>query len=128
MKARLDYIKMQALVDLKSFSNMQSKPVQRAIDMAIATRKYYIPVVVYLEAIAAAKAMMVKRGQGCVCSYKPFESGEWHKVGVSAAAGAMPSGAGNGRTSLSRRCCSYSSRRVWPRSLVAASCPPPRRA
>jgi hypothetical protein len=58
MKARLDYIKMMALVDLKSFSNMQGKPVQRAIDMAISNNKYFIPVVVYLEAIAAAKGMM----------------------------------------------------------------------
>jgi len=77
MKARLDYIKMNALVDLKSFSNMMGKPVQRAIDMAISNRKYFVPVVVYPEAIAAAKAMIVaSEGKGCVWQYKPFDKGD----------------------------------------------------
>lgn len=58
MKARLDYLKMNTLVDLKSFGNQQGKPIQRAIDAAIANNKYYLPVVVYLEAIAAAKQMI----------------------------------------------------------------------
>lgn len=76
MKARFDYLKMNTLVDLKSFANMQGKPVQRAIDMAISNQKYFIPVVVYLEAIAAAKAM-VKAGKGdCVFQYG---NGEDHK-------------------------------------------------
>jgi len=76
MKARLDYIKMQALVDLKSFSNMQGKPVQRAIDMAISNNKYFIPVVVYLEAIAAAKQMIKdSEGKGTAWQYKWFDKG-----------------------------------------------------
>lgn len=58
MKARLDYLKMNHLIDLKSFSNKGRKPIQRAIDMAISYEKYFIPVVVYLEAIAAAKEMV----------------------------------------------------------------------
>lgn len=58
MKAKLDYLKMNHLIDLKSFGNMMNKPVQRAIDMAISNQKYFIPVVVYLEAIAAAKEMV----------------------------------------------------------------------
>ena len=76
MKARLDYIKMNALVDLKSFGNMMNKPIQRAIDAAITNQKYYMPVVVYLEAIAAAKAMIVAtKGKGTVWEYKPFDKG-----------------------------------------------------
>lgn len=63
MKARLDYLKMNTWVDLKSFANMHGKPIQRAIDMAIANQKYFIPVVVYNEAIAAAKEM-VKASKG----------------------------------------------------------------
>ena len=58
MKARLDYLKMNHLIDLKSFGNQQGKPVQRAIDMAISNNKYFIPVVIYLEAIEAAKKMV----------------------------------------------------------------------
>jgi len=83
MKARFDYLKMNHLVDLKSFSNMQGKPVQRAIDMAIASYKYFIPVVVYLEAIEAAKAMIVaSKGQ---CSFQWFhnhETGSAKPIGV----------------------------------------------
>ena len=58
MKARIDYLKMNWLVDLKSFANPMGKPVQRAIDAAISNHKYYIQVVVYLEAIAAAKELV----------------------------------------------------------------------
>lgn len=58
MKARLDYLKMNNLIDLKSFSNKQGKPIQRAIDMAISYEKYFIPVVVYLEAVEAAKKLV----------------------------------------------------------------------
>lgn len=62
MKARIDYLKMNAFIDLKSFSNKGGKPIQRAIDMAISSYKYYIPVVVYLEAIEAAKKMILQAG------------------------------------------------------------------
>jgi hypothetical protein len=77
MKARLDYIKMQALVDLKSFGNALGKPIQRAIDMAISNQKYFLPVVVYLEAIAAAKAMIKKtKGKGTVWQHRWFDRGD----------------------------------------------------
>ena len=66
MKARLDYIKMQHLIDLKSFANQNGKPVQRAIDMAIANYKYFIPVVVYLMAIKEAKRMVRETKGKCV--------------------------------------------------------------
>lgn len=66
MKARLDYLKMNHLIDLKSFSNMQGKPIQRAIDMAISNNKYFIPVVVYLEAIAAAKELVKQTKADCI--------------------------------------------------------------
>lgn len=59
-KARFDYIKMGYLIDLKSFSNMQGKPIQRAIDTAISNQKYYVPVVFYLMAIEAAKKMVIE--------------------------------------------------------------------
>lgn len=57
-KARLDYLKLQALVDLKSFSNMAGRPIERAIDFEIANRRYYIPVAFYLKGIAAVKQVI----------------------------------------------------------------------
>lgn len=71
MKARLDYVKMNHLIDLKSFSNKQRKPVQRAIDMAISYEKYFIPVVVYLEAIEAAKKLIKASKDAVVFCYLP---------------------------------------------------------
>lgn len=77
MKARLDYVKMNHLIDLKSFGNKMGKPIQRAIDYAITTNKYFLPVVVYLEAIEAAKKMVREERSGCIYQYKTHvEKGE----------------------------------------------------
>lgn len=65
-KARLDYLKMNYLIDLKSFGNKQGKPIQRAIDMAISYEKYYLAVAFYLAAIAAAKKMVRDTKGMCV--------------------------------------------------------------
>lgn len=59
MKARLDYLKVRAIVDLKTFGNPYDKPVDRAVAGAMATQKYHIQAVVYQEAIAAAKMLPV---------------------------------------------------------------------
>ena len=58
MKARFDYLKMLALLDLKSFSNMQDMPVDRAIVRAIANYKYNLQHVIYDEAAQEAKRMI----------------------------------------------------------------------
>lgn len=70
-KARLDYIKMNYLIDLKSFGNKQNKPIQRAIDMAISYEKYYLAVAFYLEAIVAGKKMVRDTKGKCVFEYRP---------------------------------------------------------
>jgi hypothetical protein len=86
MKARLDYLKMLHLIDLKSFSNKQGKPIQRAIDMEISYRKYFIPVVVYLEAIEAAKKMVRDtKGAGTLWQHRSFVKAEGHAPVVEAA-------------------------------------------
>ena len=54
-KARLDYLKPAAIVDLKSFTNMQNKPIDKAIHEAMAARKYHIQVAHYT--VAARKAV-----------------------------------------------------------------------
>jgi hypothetical protein len=57
-KARLDYLKLQAFIDLKSMSNPMGRPISRAIDFTIASQKHYIAVMHYRQAIDAAKAMI----------------------------------------------------------------------
>lgn len=56
MKARLDYVKIQADIDLKTFSNPLGKPLNRAIYTAMASGKYHVQVAVYSEAMRAAQA------------------------------------------------------------------------
>ena len=62
MKARSDYLKMRAVVDLKTFSNTTMSPVDRAIERAIANYRYNIQHCIYDEAVEAAKAMIRERG------------------------------------------------------------------
>lgn len=50
MKARLDYLKAKAIVDLKSFGNPHGRPVVRAVNAAFANYRYHIPAAVYQEA------------------------------------------------------------------------------
>lgn len=64
-KARIDYLKMNAFVDLKSFSG-RDRPVSREIDFAIAGQKTYIAVAFYTRAIAAAKDLIRRHGASVV--------------------------------------------------------------
>jgi hypothetical protein len=70
MKARIDYLKMRTFNDLKSFSNPVGRPIERAIDFTIASRKYYLPTVVYSEGIAAVKQQIKELG-GLDCIHGP---------------------------------------------------------
>lgn len=58
MKARLDYLKMRAVVDLKSFGNNAGMPIDRAIERTIANYRYNLQQVQYDEAVQAAKKMI----------------------------------------------------------------------
>lgn len=66
MKARLDWWRLNAIVDLKTFSNQQGMPVNKAITRAIANYRYNIQHVVYDEAVEAAKAMVREHGASCI--------------------------------------------------------------
>jgi hypothetical protein len=55
MKARLDYLKIKAIVDLKTFANMHGKPIDRAIYGDISQNKYHIQTAVYFRAVSKAK-------------------------------------------------------------------------
>jgi len=50
MKARFDFLKIKAIVDLKSFSNPMGKSLYNAIAATMASRKYHIQAATYLEA------------------------------------------------------------------------------
>lgn len=59
MKARFDYITMRRIIDLKSFGNRQGLPIDRAIERTIANLRYVVQQVVYEEAAAEAKALIL---------------------------------------------------------------------
>ena len=49
-KARIDYLKPRAMSDLKTFTNMQNKPVDLALYGAMANMKYHIQAAHYMNA------------------------------------------------------------------------------
>jgi PDDEXK-like domain of unknown function (DUF3799) len=57
-KARLDYLKPAAVIDLKSFENSIGLPVRKAIARAVANYRYHIQVALYLEAANAARRLI----------------------------------------------------------------------
>jgi len=57
-KSRFDYLKPQAVIDLKSFGNAQGLPIRKAIARAIALWRYHVQAAFYLEAAAAARQMV----------------------------------------------------------------------
>jgi hypothetical protein len=62
MKARIDYLKARAIVDLKTFSNPLNKPIDRAIVGEIANRKYFIQAALY-DTAANVAADFIAKGQ-----------------------------------------------------------------
>ncbi|MBF0213029.1 MAG: PD-(D/E)XK nuclease-like domain-containing protein [Magnetococcales bacterium] len=58
MKARFDWLNQDGIVDLKSFSNTQEIPVDRAVVMAAANRIYGVQAYIYLAAATAAKELI----------------------------------------------------------------------
>lgn len=58
MKARFDKLTLDLVADLKSFSNRNAKPINRAIETTIANFRYNVQVSIYLEAAEEAKQMI----------------------------------------------------------------------
>jgi len=56
-KARFDYLKPRAVIDLKTFANMMNKPIDSAIYSAMASGKYHIQASFYLRAVTAAQKL-----------------------------------------------------------------------
>ena len=62
MKCRVDYLKIKATVELKTFANMMDKPLDMAIANTVAQRRYHIQAAIYLEAVDQAKRMIREGG------------------------------------------------------------------
>ena len=58
MKMRADYLKIAAIIDLKSFANQMKKPIDRAVYYDIAARKYHIQAAVYYEGTERAQELI----------------------------------------------------------------------
>jgi hypothetical protein len=54
-KARFDYLKPKAIVDLKTFGNFMNKPIDSAIYSAMASGKYHVQAAFYIRTFEAAK-------------------------------------------------------------------------
>jgi hypothetical protein len=54
-KARFDYLKARAIIDLKTFGNFMNKPIDSAIYSAMASGKYHIQAAFYMRAFEAAQ-------------------------------------------------------------------------
>jgi hypothetical protein len=66
-KARFDYLKPRAIVDLKSYENTVGLPVRKAIARCVANYRYHIQAAFYLEgAIAACELIAAGRVFGAV--------------------------------------------------------------
>lgn len=66
MKARFDYLKIKAVVDIKSFSNPLSKPIDNAVASAVASGRYDVQAVIYDRAVQKAKEMLRKQRTACL--------------------------------------------------------------
>lgn len=71
MKARIDYLKARAAVELKTFSNPFGKQIDAAVASSVANNKYMVDAVVRLDAVEVAKAMYRKHGQEIVHGHMP---------------------------------------------------------
>lgn len=66
MKARMDKLKPQGVIDLKTFSNSRGKEIASAVAMEVSAYQYYIQPVVYTAALKAARKMWKAKGTEAV--------------------------------------------------------------
>lgn len=58
MKSRLDYLKVKAVVDIKSFNNSLGRPIDAAVAHATVSQRHHVQAAVYADAVEHAKAML----------------------------------------------------------------------
>lgn len=66
MKARVDYLKLKMMVDLKTVQNSHDKSIERVIASDIASRRYVIQPAVYFEGAEAVKRLVRERQAAAV--------------------------------------------------------------
>jgi len=66
MKARVDYLKLSAIIDLKTLSNKTGKPIDRAIEHAIASYRYNLQHCIYDEGVREVRKLLRAKGPDCV--------------------------------------------------------------
>ena len=66
MKARLDKLQPQGIVDLKTFGNVMNKEIISAVAGEIAKHRYYLQPPIYMRALGAAKQMYADYGDKVV--------------------------------------------------------------
>lgn len=62
MKARIDYLRLSATVDLKTFSNKTGKPIDRAIEHTIANYRYNLQHCIYDEGVREVRNLLRRNG------------------------------------------------------------------
>ena len=71
MKARFDYLKTRAVVDLKTFANMLDQPIDDAIARAVANNGYHVQGAIYSDAVENVKALYRDQGDACIHGNAP---------------------------------------------------------
>ena len=66
MKARFDYLKARAVVDLKTFTNSLGLPLDAAIARTVANYRYHVKAALYMDAVEASKALIRDQGPDVV--------------------------------------------------------------
>jgi len=79
MKARVDYLKLKACVDLKSVGNQRERSLENAIRWEIASYHYNVQPAVYIEGVEAVRQMVRDRGSSAVFTYEgePSDNTAW---------------------------------------------------
>lgn len=65
MKARVDYLKLRSIVDLKSIGNERERSLEQAIRFCIAGYHYNVQPSVYVEGVEAVRKLL-REGGGCI--------------------------------------------------------------
>jgi hypothetical protein len=77
-KARVDYLKLKAAVDLKTVANQQGRSIERAITNEIANYKYQIQPSFYSEGIEQVRKL-VREGTAEISGRYGFDPTDWVK-------------------------------------------------
>lgn len=73
MKCRVDFLKVRATIDLKTFSNPFAMPLDTVVARAVANYRYHVQAAVYCDGVENAKLLYRAHGFDCVHGEVPKE-------------------------------------------------------